>query len=270
MQSSKIRFIAMILGALCFFAIPGIAMAGTPTDTDDPTQTTPATPPDDNGPGDEQGDPSLEPPSVLDDPAPNSEQAPLAPPTENPLTRPSDENAPPTQDLTRFSDDVRAPEWQQRPNWLPRGLFYQRSFGWYRFQRGLWWQWRNRWVPCAQPRTWQPPVVRPVPLTDPSPNSHNTSPVTDAVNQIAPPRVQNTFPNQQDRRARALRRALFVCQARYVFTVRVLRQLRVSGRITFRQYIRGIHRALDRRQDCRRLVFRAFSRNRPIQGPFQN
>lgn len=263
MNQFKVRIIAMVLGAICFLAIPGIAMAGTPgNDTTDQTDTTtqqlPA--PDANDPA--VDDPTLEPPAVLDDPAGEAPSGDLVPPVNTPLDQPEDNNAPPAQELSRFSDDQRAPEWQQRDNWRQRGLFYHRGRGWFQFSHQRWFCFVvGRWIVCAAPLNLRPDVVRPVPVADPSPNNENTSPVTDAVNQINPPQM-NQFPQQGDRRQAALRRALRVCQVRYVISVRILRQLRQNGRISFRQYIRGINRALDRRQDCRRFVFRAFRNNR--------
>jgi hypothetical protein len=268
--SMKVRLIALILGALCFLAVPSLAHAQG-TGDDGSTITTPSgTVPDDGG--DDQGDPSLEPPTVLDDPAPADTQPVQPAPTE---VAPTELSTPPVNELSRFSDDVRAPVWQQRDNWRPRGLFYRWRQGWFiritvqqqnvpgAIQVVIWFQFRDgRWTRCGQPGDWRPDVVRPVPNADPSPLIDKT-PINTAVQQIVPPRFNHPVPTQQNNRVRALRRALLVCQVRYVRSVRVLRTLRQQGRITFRQYRQGVQFALNRRQDCRRFVFRHFRQGGP-------
>jgi hypothetical protein len=164
--------------------------------------------------------------------------------------------APPVTDLSRFSDDQRAPRWQQRDDWRARGLFYRWRAGWFVHRDSRWWQWQNRrWTPCPQPGDWSPPVVRPVPVSDPSPHGPVFDPVRDAVAPVVAPTTVPRPSSGQDRQL-VIRRALRVCQARYVRAVIVLRVLRSHGRITFVQYQRGVRLALVRRAVCRRVVLR--------------
>lgn len=253
------RTVRWLLGALflvAMFAIPSAALA---QGTDDPVGDDPAITQGDD-PGDAPADPSLEPPQVLQDPGSDQPAAPVQGPTDENLA-PS--FAPPVTELNRFSDEDRAPRWQQRDNWRQRGLFYRWRFGWFvrRQQQNqfIWWQWRDgRWSRCDQPGDFRDDVVRPEPLTDPSPGTLPFNPVNHAIAPIVAPQ-HVVVPQQQNNRLQALRRALRVCQVRYVRSVIVLRILRQRGRITFQQYVVGVRRALVRRAVCRRVVFRAFS-----------
>jgi hypothetical protein len=260
----KIKWlVGVMLVAMLGFAVPQLAFGqgrddpvGTP-----PSDTVPTVPngnddPSADDPTNDTSDPSVEPPAVLQDPGTQTNGT--TPPTINNGVEVNITFNPPVNELTRFSDDNRSPEWQQRDNWRPRGLFYHRRDGWFVHRNNNWFQWRNRWVPCGQPGGWREDVVRPVPVNDPSPGQQTFSPVENAIAPIQAPR-QVSVPQQQDRRAFALRRALRVCQARYVRSIFVLRTLRQHGRITFVQYQRGVRSALIRRAVCRRVVFRLFT-----------
>lgn len=246
------RWLLAALLALAMLAVPSLAVGqGDPGDdpADVPAQVVPEDPTaDDPAPT----DPNLEPPQVLDDP---SSDQPAAPPAGEPDVALA---APPISELTRFSDDVRAPQWQQRDSWRERGVFYRWRQGWFLRRDARWWQWRDRrWTPCPQPGDWRPEVVRPVPLADPSPSAPAFDPVRDAVRHVTPPTtVPRPTPQNRDR---VIRRALRVCQVRYVRSVVQLRILRQQGRITFRQYRRGVQIALARRDHCRRVVLRLFA-----------
>jgi hypothetical protein len=257
---SKVKWLlGVMLVAMIGFSVPQLAFG---QGTDDPTNdgSVPTVPQDPSAddPANDTSPPNLEPPQVLQDPGPGDAGVAPTEPTDTSVA-PEFQGAPPVSELSRFSDEVRAPKWQQRDNWRPRGLFYHWRQGWFQFNRNIWWQWRGfHWVRCPQPGDWSPPVVRPVPVSDPAPDNHTYNPVQDAVVPIQAPR-DVSVPQQQDRRQFALRRALRVCQARYVHSVVVLRLLRQNGRITFQQYRRGVQFALHRRAVCRRVVFRLFT-----------
>jgi len=259
---SKVKWLfGVMLVAMFGFAVPQLAF-GQGDGGDNPAAVDPTVPtvPDDpsaDDPSNDTSPPNLEPPQVLEDPAPGDVGVqPVAPPQGG--DQPESLAAPPTNELTRFSDDNRAPKWQQKDSLRQRGLFYRWRTGWFQNHGPNWWQWRGfHWVRCPQPGDWSPPVVRPVPVNDNAPGQQTFNPVEHVIAPIQAPR-QISVPNQQSRRALALRRALRVCQFRYVRSVIGLRLLRQNGRITFRQYQRGVRSALIRRAVCRRVVFRAF------------
>lgn len=248
------RWMLAALLAVAMLAVPSLAVGqDDPDPSDVPAQVVPEDPTaDDPAPA----DPSVEPPAVLQDPAQvGTAPADVAPAPDAPTVAPL--QAPPVNELSRFSDERRAPLWQQRDGWRSRGLFYRWRDGWF-LQRGpSWWRWVGRWTPCPRPGDWRPDVVRPVPVSDPAPGH----PTFDAVREAVAPIVAPTTvprPTQQNR-AQVIRRALRVCQARYVRGVLVLRALRRQGRISFLEYRRGVRVALVRRAVCRRAVFRMVS-----------
>ena len=246
------RWLLAVVFAVALFAVPSMAVGqDDPPASDVPAQVVPEDPSaDDPAPPDA----TLEPPAVLEDPSGDVPAAPAV--GEAPVAL----AAPPVQELSRFSDDTRAPRWQQRDSWRERGVFYRWRSGWFLHRGPSWWRWDDRrWSPCPQPGDWSPPVVRPVPVSDPSPGHHFDA-VRDAVAPIVAP--QSVPRPTQHNRAQVVRRALRVCQARYARSVIVLRTLRRHGRITFVQYQRGVRVALARRAVCRREVLRLLSVHR--------
>jgi len=250
MRSARWLLAALFVAAL--FAIPSLARGqADPGDdpADVPAQVVPEDPTADDPVAD---DPNLEPPQVLDDP---SSDTPAPPPAGQPDVALA---APPISELTRFSDDQRAPRWQQRDRWRERGVFYRWRQGWFLNRADRWWQWRDqRWSPCDRPGDWRPDVVRPVPVSDPSPATPTFDPVREATRHVvAPTTVPRPTPQN---RGRVIARALRVCQARYVRSIVQLRILRQQGRISFRAYRRGVQVSLARRDHCRRVVLRLFA-----------